>query len=277
MKKLLAEYHVDKESECLYRYIKSKTEIFIPHTHDYYEIFLTLKGNITHEVNGQKQTLAEGSLIFIRDTDCHFYDYDKKNEFEFVNVSFTKKTAESLFEYLGDGFPSKALLSAKLPPAVTLSKNEKIKLFSQLDELNAVNFNDKQSLKLKMRTILFNVFTKYFSDLKETEEIIPYWLENFHDKIQNPKYFTLSTTQLFSITEKSREHTSRLFKKYYNTTISEYIGDLRINYAANLLINSTLTVTEICYECGFSNLAWFYELFNKKHNMSPKKFRENYK
>ena len=277
MKKLLARYHVDKDTECLYRYVKSRTETFIPHTHDYCEIFLTLKGDVIHVVNGQKQILAEGSLIFIRDTDYHFYEYDKKNDFDFVNVSFTKETVNALFNYLGEGFPSKRLLCAKLPPVVTLSKNEKNKLFSQLDELNAVDFNDKLSLKLKMRAILFGVFTKYFAGFKENEDDIPHWLEAFHEKLSRSQYFTQPTTALFALTEKSREHTSRLFKKHYNITLSEYVNDLRINYAANLLINSNLTVTEICYECGFSNLAWFYELFTSKHKASPKKFRETYK
>ena len=51
-KKLLAQKHTNSETGFLLRHIYGKTERFSEHTHDFYEIFLTINGNITHFVNG---------------------------------------------------------------------------------------------------------------------------------------------------------------------------------------------------------------------------------
>lgn len=271
-KKLLAQYHVDRESGCLYRYIKSETERLVMHYHDYFEIFLTLKGSLIHRVNGETQRLAEGSLVFVRDFDYHGYGHDTA-PFEVANLAFTYETVMSLFEYLGSGFASKQLLDAPFPPMVTLSPNDKNKLLAKLSELNAINFNDKQTLKTKMRTLLFEIFTKYFSDFAPTGETeIPFWIENCYEKMRQPANFILGLSRLYEIAGKSREHTTRCMKKYYGVSPTEYINDLRINYAANLLVSSNLSVTDICYECGFQNISWFYDLFRIKYGMTPKNF-----
>ena len=71
VKMLDAKYHVDPDSECLCRYVKSETEYFRPHYHNYYELFLTMRGNARHIINGTQQKLTAGNLLFIRDFDVH--------------------------------------------------------------------------------------------------------------------------------------------------------------------------------------------------------------
>ncbi|HJF08592.1 MAG TPA: AraC family transcriptional regulator, partial [Phocaeicola coprocola] len=43
------------------------------------------------------------------------------------------------------------------------------------------------------------------------------------------------------------------------------------------LVDSTMAIAEICYECGFNNLSNFNRIFKKKKNCSPKEFRDNYR
>ena len=57
----------------LCHYVKSDTEYFGLHTHNYYELFLTLDGNITHIINGSTHHLHKNQLLFVRDTDVHTY------------------------------------------------------------------------------------------------------------------------------------------------------------------------------------------------------------
>ena len=58
---------------------------------------------------------------------------------------------------------------------------------------------------------------------------------------------------------------------------SDYIIDIRLGFAARLLVDSTMSVAEICYDCGFNNLSNFNRIFKKKKACSPKEFRENYR
>ena len=70
---------------------------------------------------------------------------------------------------------------------------------------------------------------------------------------------------------------SRFFKLRTGKSLSDYIIDIRLGYATRLLVDSTMTIAEICYECGFNNLSNFNRIFKKKKNWSPKEFRENYR
>ena len=57
---------------------------------------------------------------------------------------------------------------------------------------------------------------------------------------------------------------SRFFKTRTGTTLSEYITNIRIGHAARKLVDTTMTIAEICYECGFNNISNFNRLFKKK-------------
>lgn len=69
---------------------------------------------------------------------------------------------------------------------------------------------------------------------------------------------------------------SRFFKLHTGKNISEYIIDIRLGYAARMLVDTAKSVSEIGYDCGFNNLSNFNRIFKKKKNCSPSEFRENY-
>ena len=69
---------------------------------------------------------------------------------------------------------------------------------------------------------------------------------------------------------------SRYFKHRTGKNLSEYIGDIRLGYAARRLVDTTDTVAEICYTCGFNTLSNFNRQFRKRKGCTPTEFRENY-
>ena len=123
------------------------------------------------------------------------------------------------------------------------------------------------------------IFTTYFGDIRtqDGQTEIPFWLENAYEKMRSPKNFIGGKSRFFDLCGVTREHASRSLKKYYNVTPSEYVGDLRLAYAAGLLRSSNLSATDICYECGFQNVSWFYNAFAEKFGLTPAKYRENSK
>lgn len=70
---------------------------------------------------------------------------------------------------------------------------------------------------------------------------------------------------------------SRFFKLRTGKTVSEYIIDIRLGSATRLLVDTTNSIAEICYDCGFNNLSNFNRIFKKRKECSPKEFRENYR
>jgi AraC-like DNA-binding protein len=70
---------------------------------------------------------------------------------------------------------------------------------------------------------------------------------------------------------------SRFFKLRTGKTVSDHIIDIRLGNATRLLVDTTNSIGEICYDCGFNNLSNFNRIFKKRKGCSPKEFRENYR
>ncbi len=69
---------------------------------------------------------------------------------------------------------------------------------------------------------------------------------------------------------------SRFFKMRTGRTLSDYIIDIRMGHASRMLIDTTMTMSEICYECGFNNISNFNRIFKKRKGCCPKEFRDGY-
>jgi transcriptional regulator GlxA family with amidase domain len=70
---------------------------------------------------------------------------------------------------------------------------------------------------------------------------------------------------------------SRFFRQRTGRTLSDYIIDIRLGYAARMLVDSTKNISEICYECGFNNLSNFNRTFKEKRKYTPRDFRAMFK
>ena len=87
----------------------------------------------------------------------------------------------------------------------------------------------------------------------------------------------LNLTELSDMVGMSPVAFSRFFRIRTNRTLSEYIADIRLGFAARLLVDTTKNISEICYECGFNNLSNFNRTFKAKRGSTPREFREMYK
>lgn len=69
---------------------------------------------------------------------------------------------------------------------------------------------------------------------------------------------------------------SRFFKKSTGKTFIKYVNELRIGHACRMLIESEMTIAEICYEVGFNNISNFNRRFFERKQMSPKQYRQSF-
>ncbi len=73
----------------------------------------------------------------------------------------------------------------------------------------------------------------------------------------------------------SRVQLYRKIKAILGISISDYIQNIRLDKAKELLKDSTMSISEIAYESGFSSPNYFSTAFKSKFNVSPKAFRDN--
>ncbi|MGV3528045.1 MAG: AraC family transcriptional regulator [Flavisolibacter sp.] len=69
---------------------------------------------------------------------------------------------------------------------------------------------------------------------------------------------------------------SRFFRQRTGKTFVDTLNEVRLGQASRMLIETTQSVNEIAYHCGFNNISNFNRIFKKKKNCTPKEFRTEY-
>lgn len=69
------------------------------------------------------------------------------------------------------------------------------------------------------------------------------------------------------------ENANLMLSQGENKHPSEFIREIRLDYAAKLLRTTQITVSEVMFRAGFSNKSYFYREFQKQYNDSPKDYR----
>lgn len=69
---------------------------------------------------------------------------------------------------------------------------------------------------------------------------------------------------------------SRFFKLRTGKTFVDTLNEVRLGNASRMLIDTTQSINEIAYKCGFNNMSNFNRIFKKKKDCTPKEFRESY-
>ena len=126
------------------------------------------------------------------------------------------------------------------------------------------------SISKNMRTLSDASFTnQHFTyNSRRIEKAFEYMNTNYDKSI------TLGeVARLVSMTEVSF---SRFIKKRTGNTFIDSLNEIRLGHASRMLIDTTHSISEISYHCGFNNISNFNRIFKKKKTCTPKEFRENF-
>jgi transcriptional regulator GlxA family with amidase domain len=97
---------------------------------------------------------------------------------------------------------------------------------------------------------------------------IDYMNQNFQKQI--------TLTEVAKLANMTDVSFSRFFKNRTGITFMDSLLEMRLGHASRLLIDTTQSVSEVAYNCGFNNISNFNRLFKKKKGCTPKEFRESY-
>ena len=162
-------------------------------------------------------------------------------------IVFTRETQEKMKE--------KILILTKLQGFQTV-----LAFFSILHELSVSDHRILTSNKFDSQDIVRT------SKSRRIAKVCEYIEANYQKQI---KLHDVAT--LVNMSESAFSH---FFKKRTRCTYTDYLINMRIAKSCQLLSETTQTVAEICYLCGFENMSNFMRIFKKKKNVSPAKYRE---
>ena len=99
-------------------------------------------------------------------------------------------------------------------------------------------------------------------------------LQHIQSSYAKPDYSIALLADHFQI---SIAYMSNLFKKNLNKTFSDYLWELRLKKASELLISSDLTIDEISVAIGYLNTSSFCRKFKQKTGVTPTQYRNENK
>ncbi len=158
------------------------------------------------------------------------------------------------------------------PNLILTSYFENIRIYLDNPKLltqDIIKIKVKELISILVQTDQSNIFKSLFEHLFNPVEY------DFQKVVSENTYKDLNIEDLAFLTGLSLSSFKRKFKKIYGTSPNKYIISKRLEKAQTLLNTSDLRISEIAYDCGFSDIAYFSKLFRTYYNTSPSDYRKN--
>jgi AraC-like DNA-binding protein len=182
----------------------------------------------------------------------------RRNQLSFIRKMFDLSTKGILF--------SKEAAQAISPRIISLHQK------SGFDSvMSLINILHDLSTTRDIRTLseaTFNNELQLNFNSRRIEKAFEYMNKNYDKQISLG-----DIARLVNMTEVSF---SRFIKKRTGITFIDSLNEIRLGHASRILIDTTNSIAEVSYSCGFNNISNFNRLFKKKKGCTPKEFRENF-
>lgn len=212
-----------------------------------YGLSFCKEGKITYTLNGKQIISDSNHAIFLPQGQTYSLHCDKTGIFPVIN-------------FLCNDFWCDEILSVPLRyNDIYFSNFEKIKTLSLMEENRA-----------KIMSIFYEILHQIFLEASLKNVITPA-INYLETNYTNPK---LTNAELAQICNISEIYFRKTFTDIYKTTPKQYIIDIRINKAKQLLAENRLKIADIAELCGFSNQYHFCRLFKEKTGITPTQYTQ---
>lgn len=123
--------------------------------------------------------------------------------------------------------------------------------------------------------IILNKLLQEHQDFEKNKNYSPYasTLQELRLTMQSRPNQNFTPQELAAKLNVSASYFQHLYKDFFGISFKKDLIDMRLNYASDLLLNTTLTIEQVAYMSGYSNEIHFYRQFKKKNGMTPKEYQ----
>ena len=240
------------------------------HSHDFYEFFYVISGEVSHIMQKQTEVLSAGDLRFMPIGTRHEI-VPTKNSVQrdvLIDKSFFDSICQLLF------MNEKILIENFHAKKVRLTIHE-VTEFERIltDFAKQGNVQKKQCIALEL---VAKLMSKFQDSLTPSDEATSYpdIIKKILASLSLPENLGKKVTKLIAKFGYSPIYISRLFKRYVGVTISDYMKDVRLSHAAYYLENTNYSLQQICNLVGLDNLSYLNKIFKQKYGTTPIKYRK---
>jgi AraC-like DNA-binding protein len=246
------------------------------HYHPEYELTLIVKGNGMRLVGDSYLPFQAGDLVLLGSEIPHTWESDA-NSHENVAAVVIQFSEDFIANFMNSEafYKIKKLLQASVQGLFFPNPLEK-KFEHQM-------MNIAREKGVKQITALLNVLNDLAYDNYETLASPFYSPKNSKENetrintvfnyIKQNAASTILLEQAAASVHLTTGAFCKFFKRMTGKTFSDYVNEIRIGNACNLMVHTDKTIAQIAIESGFENQTYFNRVFLKKKNCTPKQFR----
>jgi AraC-like DNA-binding protein len=270
-------------SDCFTFFTRTKTDFDFPlHCHEELELnFIRNAKGARRIIGDHLAEIDEYELVLVGSNLPHVWETHKckSKEIKEITIQFHKDLFDEKFlrrnqmsyirkmlERSAKGIMFSVETIQQIEPRLTILSRKHgfdsvLELLSILHDL---------SVSRNMRTLSDTTFSgaELTYNSRRIEKVLEHMNQNFHKNVTLDE-----VSKLVNMTPASF---SRFFKQRTGISFIDSLLELRLGHSSRQLIDTTHSIAEIAYNCGFNNISNFNRLFKKKKGCTPKEFRENY-
>lgn len=253
---------------------------FSAHSHDYFEIVLTLESNFIHTVNGKSSRPKTGDTFILRPSDVHSarpIDDTQPHILRdiYVSCALMEDACNSLSPFLYAqllALPANRPLQFHLSPSQLSHLNSLLKYPFFIND-NAVN--DSERLEMVKKAVVTEVLGTYIYEDLVSENKMPECLTKLLDALQSRRFAQLKIEDMATELGYSHTYLCKRFSAYFGKTIERYLIDRRIDESVPLLLQTDLPVYKIANSLGWEKASNYSIAFRQLYGVSPQVYRAN--
>lgn len=261
-----------KENRCIIVYDNIQNEEYPTHWHNSIEIVMPLAEKYHVTCDGKEFILKEREILIIPAGILHHINAQKGRRIFFLMDNNT----------IADN-PALTTVSAFFQSPVHVSLDSDDTLIPKLNaiiqdiysEYNNFNASSEIYIYIKVLTLLYDIIRYKLSvNNSETEKEYDKAFEFVIKYIDKNYMHDINLDTLAGISGYSKFYFSKIFYKYTNSSVPDFINRRRIRASELLLAENKFSVTDIAGYTGFASITTFNRAFKKVNGCTPSEFRK---
>lgn len=272
------QYMMSKDFEIYYYkdHYLSKVE---SHTHNYYEFYFFLEGDVTMEFEDDRYLLKYGDVVLIPPgIKHHAVIHDEEKPYRRFVFWISQEYCNQLLELSQDyGYLMQYVMIKKdyiFHNDVIAFNTIQSKVFHLIEELHAQRFGKDAKVALCVNDLILHLNRNVYENnhpksQKEDQNLY----ENLIDYIEEHLDENLTLENLAKEFYVNKYYVAHVFKDNIGISVHQYITKKRVA-ACRDAISNNVKISEAYLMYGFRDYSSFYRAFKKEYGMAPKEYKE---
>ena len=235
------------------------------------ELFFVLQGGCSYQFPEEQIDAGAGSLVMVSSGMPHLEYPDNRTGKRFASLVLIVGDNQAWIHLAGchTGKDLQICCCVNLPDAIFYHRLTDSLSFVPY-EPEEIRIHLVKSLLLKLAADIEEMLQP-FERSEQFRSAIASGAKRIIDENIPGRFF--SVQELAGMLECSSNHLSAVFSRAYGVTISEYVSDLRLKHAKELLARSRFSISDIAGKCGYNDASYFSRCFRKRYGVSPSQMR----